>query len=108
MSNPLPGFPSARTCSARCCFCSPSLPMRARLPSGVVAYFSSVVTAVFPVTLAVIYPYDGAPFLGTVIAAAVAIVVVSVMVACIARQHPYALVGWCWYLGTLVPVIGFV
>ena len=36
------------------------------------------------------------------------LIAVSVGAVLGARTHPYFLVGWLWYLGTLVPVIGFV
>jgi len=32
----------------------------------------------------------------------------SIVAAMAARRHPFILVGWLWYLGTLVPVIGLV
>ena len=40
--------------------------------------------------------------------AAIALVAVSVAVIRLARRRPYLAVGWFWYLGTLVPVIGLV
>src|SRR5205823_6385135 len=33
---------------------------------------------------------------------------ISVLAVREARRRPYLLVGWLWYLGTLVPVIGLV
>ena len=36
------------------------------------------------------------------------LVIISVMVLRTSRRHPYLMVGWLWYLGTLVPVIGLV
>ena len=43
-----------------------------------------------------------------VAAAFCAIVAISALAARFARQAPYLLVGWLWYLGTLVPVLGLV
>src|SRR5262249_55181759 len=40
--------------------------------------------------------------------AAAPLVAVSVAAAALLRRAPYVAVGWCWYLGTLVPVIGLV
>ena len=40
--------------------------------------------------------------------AALALVAVSAVVIRLARRCPYLAVGWFWYLGTLVPVIGLV
>jgi tetratricopeptide (TPR) repeat protein len=42
------------------------------------------------------------------VAAGVFLFVVSAAVIKLARQRPYVAVGWCWYLGMLVPVIGLV
>jgi len=62
---------------------------------------------VWPAGLAVFYPYIERPArqmiaAAVVIAAATAIAVQSV------RRRPYIVVGWFWYLGTLIPVIGLV
>ena len=40
--------------------------------------------------------------------AAIFLVVVTWVVFGARRGYPYLLVGWLWFLGTLVPVIGFV
>ncbi|MBS0207572.1 MAG: tetratricopeptide repeat protein [Planctomycetes bacterium] len=72
---------------------------------------------IWPRGLAVFYPHPGltppdwspAPgFYGHAALAATALVVISVAVLILARRHRYLLVGWLWYLGTLVPVIGLV
>ena len=44
----------------------------------------------------------------TVFAAVAVLVVISVAVLALAARRPYLPVGWLWYLGTLVPVIGLV
>ena len=67
----------------------------------------------WPVDLACFYPMraivsperNGAlPSLG----AAAVLIAISVLVVRGRRNRPYLLVGWLWYLGTLVPVIGLV
>ena len=40
--------------------------------------------------------------------AALALLAASVAAIRLARAQPYLTVGWCWYVGTLVPVIGLV
>jgi Flp pilus assembly protein TadD len=63
----------------------------------------------WPESLAFLYPYPSAGIPpGTVAAAAAVLVAVSVAAVAVRRRHPAVLVGWLWYLGTLVPVIGLV
>jgi len=82
-------------------------PIGLRLANALVAYVRYLAMAVWPVDLALIYPYARLPPWQPV-GAALGLTVVSVLVARHARLHPYLLVGWLWYLGTLVPVIGLV
>ena len=42
------------------------------------------------------------------LAAGLVLVVLSLLALRLARRHPYLLVGWGWYLFTLLPVIGLV
>jgi tetratricopeptide (TPR) repeat protein len=87
---------------------SGALPLSVRVANAMLAYVRYLAMTVFPVDLAVLYPYDLNPSAALAIAAAAALVVVSLLVVRTARRHPYGLVGWFWYLGTLVPVIGLV
>src|SRR5262249_27483856 len=56
--------------------------------------------------LAVFYPFGPLPAWHVALAAMI-LVAVSALVLREVRR-PYLLVGWAWYLGTLVPVIGLV
>ncbi len=85
-----------------------AFPVHLRIANAAIAYVRYLAMAVFPANLAVIYPYDVHPSPVMIAAAAVAIMLVSVLVLRSAPRHPYAVVGWYWYLGTLVPVIGLV
>src|SRR5205823_4311068 len=69
--------------------------------------FCYVQKALWPSPLAVFYPYGGAPSAWLVLAAGVALLVVTAATFR-ARNHPYLAVGWLWFVGTLVPVIGLV
>lgn len=62
----------------------------------------------YPVNLAVFYPYPttGTPVKGVM--AVLVLIVISVAAFSWRRKRPYLLVGWLWYLGMLVPVIGLV
>jgi tetratricopeptide (TPR) repeat protein len=85
------------------------LSLAERSANAIVAYASYLRMMFWPVDLAVFYPHRQ-NFLSPwqVAGALVFLLVVSVFVAWQARRRPYLAVGWLWYLGTLVPVIGLV
>jgi len=83
-------------------------PLWDRLTNAVVAYAHYLGQMIWPANLAVIYPHPGHWPAGTVAMAFVSVIVITAIVLKFAVRHPYLLVGWLWYLGTLVPVIGLV
>ncbi|MHB8773383.1 MAG: tetratricopeptide repeat protein [Syntrophales bacterium] len=86
---------------------SGDFPFSARLANALVAYVAYLFKTLWPLHLAVFYPHPGTALsLGT--AAAAAGLLALVTVAVIRSGKPYLIVGWFWYLGTLVPVIGLV
>src|SRR5207249_4283649 len=58
--------------------------------------------------LAVFYPYRSELMLWQVLGAAILLLAITLAAAATARRSPWLTVGWLWYLGTLVPVIGLV
>jgi len=82
-------------------------PVTARLANASASYVMYLVKAVAPVRLAVLYPFRQWPF-SFVFASTIILAAISAAVVTLRRRHPYLLVGWLWYLGTLVPVIGLV
>jgi len=86
-----------------------SLPLGVRSANAVESYAIYVWSTFWPSGLTAIYPYPQASILRWSLAfASVFLLMTSVFVARNAVARPYAVVGWLWYLGTLVPVIGFV
>lgn len=83
-------------------------PLDLRLSNAIVSYTAYLSKMVWPVGLSVYYPYRMAIPVRTVIATAVFLAAVSVGVVKWRRRCPYLPVGWFWFLGTLVPVIGLV
>ena len=72
-------------------------------------YVAYLWKAVYPHDLAVYYPYAGPELTRTVVAlSALLLVAVTVLAVLFVRRCPFLLVGWCWYLGTLLPMIGLV
>jgi protein O-mannosyl-transferase len=78
-----------------------------RLANAVVSYVRYIEKAVWPSGLAVFYPFRMWPPLTVIVAGAI-LVVVSGLVIRRARRDPHLVVGWFWFLGTLVPAIGLV
>jgi tetratricopeptide (TPR) repeat protein len=85
------------------------IPFPSRLANALVAYVTYMVRTIYPSGLAVFYPYsrDALP-LWQVLGASLTLSFVSLLTIRQTSRHPYLLVGWLWYLGTLVPVIGLV
>jgi protein O-mannosyl-transferase len=85
-----------------------ALPMALRLQNAAVSYVRYLVMMVWPANLTVFYPYPPS-YSPWVVAGAVAVLsIVTAAVVLLAKRAPYLAVGWFWYLGTLVPVIGIV
>jgi Flp pilus assembly protein TadD len=83
-------------------------PLGVRAANAMVSYGEYIWKMVWPVDLAVFYPYTGMPSAWKIVMAVLFLAVVSALVIRYARRCPFLPVGWLWYLGTLVPVIGIV
>jgi hypothetical protein len=78
-----------------------------RLANIVVSYALYLRKMVWPTDLAPFYPFpEGQRPLPQVLVAALVLLALTAFCLVQARRRPYLLVGWLWYLGTLVPVIG--
>lgn len=86
-----------------------SLPFLLRIGNALLSYVAYMGQMVYPAGLAVYYPFPGnslAPW--RMFAAFVLLLAISVVAVVSRRKQPWFLVGWSWYLGMLVPVIGLV
>jgi tetratricopeptide (TPR) repeat protein len=83
------------------------VPLTGRLANACVTYVTCICKAVWPSGLTCYYPHpgDSIPWWQAT-AAALLLVVVTALVVRGGRRRPYLAVGWLWYLGTLLPVIG--
>jgi tetratricopeptide (TPR) repeat protein len=79
-----------------------------RMANAIVSYATYLWTTFWPQHLAVFYPYPLAVPLSMVLVSAAVIVLVSVLCIARLRSSPYLSVGWFWYLGMLLPVIGLI
>lgn len=80
-----------------------------RVLNALASYVTYAIQSIWPAGLAVFYPPRAADSLWTWGGLGAAFLVVgSGLVWTCRRRCPYLVVGWLWYLGTLVPVIGLV
>jgi Flp pilus assembly protein TadD len=79
-----------------------------RIINALWAYVLYLVKMVWPADLAVLYPLPITLTIAQGLFAGAFLGGVSFLVIRSAKRHPYFLVGWLWYLVTLVPVIGLV
>ena len=80
-----------------------------RLENILLAYGAYLRRTVWPSGLTFIYPYpDEAPRLAMIAGAAIAMVGITAFVLARWHRQPYLAVGWFWFIGSLVPMIGLV
>ena len=87
---------------------SPFLPIGIRTANAVISYITYLGKMFYPINLAVFYPYPKVLQLYNVVLCFSILLLITALVVFAARSLPYLMVGWLWYLGTLVPVIGIV
>ena len=85
-----------------------SLPLDARVGNGLISYCRYLGKLFWPTELAVYYPHPGQWPLGEVLLASVLMLGISALLFVRRRRYPFLLMGWLWFVGTLVPNIGLV
>lgn len=85
-----------------------AIPLSLRLGNALQAYGDYLIKMIWPVDLAVFYPFPVTVATGRIFLTASFLLGTSVAVAWAGKSRRYLGLGWCWYLGTLVPVIGLV
>jgi len=85
-----------------------AVPLAYRLENVPVAIATYLFKMIWPSRLAVIYPMPHAIAPAAFIGCSLLLIAITISVWMARRQYPFLLVGWFWFLGTLVPVIGLV
>jgi tetratricopeptide (TPR) repeat protein len=83
-------------------------PLAERLANAPLAYVGYLWKAIWPSRLCAFYPQPTSYPPLEVLTAVATLVAISVLALRQWRRRPYLLVGWLWFVGTLVPVIGIV
>jgi tetratricopeptide (TPR) repeat protein len=85
-----------------------TLSFSTRFGNAIVSYWFYIGKATWPAHLGLMYPYQGESLsAGAIAASAIGLLVVTAS-AYVLRRQRYLIVGWLWFLGILVPMIGLV
>lgn len=86
-----------------------ALTVKVRAANALIAVLQYIRMFFWPSGLSPFYPHPGPNFSTTlVVAACLVILLVSALSFMQLRQRPYLIVGWLWFLVTLLPVLGFI
>ena len=85
-----------------------TLPLETRLFNVCLSYAKYIVTLFYPVNLGFWYPFEPNPNPLAVIGAIILLLIITAFCWRERKRRKYLLMGWLWFLGTLVPVIGLV
>lgn len=83
-------------------------PLKIRIANALVTYIIYIKKTFFPTNLAILYPYSEILPVWQVLGAGFLLISVLSLAIWKLKRYPYFTVGWLWYLGTLIPVIGLV
>ena len=84
-----------------------ALPLEYRVQIALRSYIAYIAKLLWPSKLAALYPFH-APSPSVIAGCAVILIAITAIAVLAARRYPYVPVGWFWYLGSLVPVIGLI
>ena len=82
--------------------------MKLRVSNALISYVIYIKKMLWPYHLAVFYPYPKAIPLWEIAGASLLLIGVTFLAFRWVTEKPYIAIGWLWYIGTLVPVIGLV
>jgi tetratricopeptide (TPR) repeat protein len=82
--------------------------LSARISNAFVSYIAYIKKMVWPMDLAVLYPHPMSIPLWEVLGSAFILIVLSIQALRKKERYPFGFVGWFWYTGTLIPVVGII
>lgn len=86
-----------------------TVPLLSRLANAALSYGIYLRQMIWPSGLAIFYPYrDWSVFAWPILLSLLLVCLISALVIWQIKARPYLAVGWFWYLGTLIPVVGLV
>lgn len=79
------------------------------LANSVISYVSYIGKMFWPVNLSFFYPFPAAmPSVWNLLFSCIILIIITGIALFYLKKMPYLLMGWLWFLGTLVPVIGII
>jgi tetratricopeptide (TPR) repeat protein len=85
-----------------------ALPLGARLGNALISCATYFFQTLWPQDLSVFYSFDMHPALWRIVGAGLLLLAMSALAYARLKRMPWIAVGLCWYLGMLIPVLGFV
>ena len=85
-----------------------AIPLSLRVANALHSYVAYIGDLLWPARLAALYPYPDAVSIPRVLTAILVLAGITAVAIALRRKQPYLAVGWFWYLGTLLPVIGLI
>ncbi|MHC4220928.1 MAG: tetratricopeptide repeat protein, partial [Planctomycetota bacterium] len=84
-------------------------PLNIRIGNAIISSLQYIIKMIWPSSLAPLYPHPGVNIVWQhVLIAFIVLAGITAVVIKMSRSRRYLAVGWLWYIGTLVPVIGIV
>ena len=83
-------------------------PRHVRVGNAILSYGLYLRKTVWPTDLALLYPHPGLSLNWWKVSFSGLVLLVITVLVIIGRRHRYLPVGWFWFLGTLVPMLGIV
>ena len=84
------------------------IPIETRVANAITSYVSYIVRLFVPLNLSCIYPHPLVISWEKLLLSVTLLMIISAFAIKNIKKAPYFIVGWLWFLGTLVPVIGLV
>ena len=83
-------------------------PLSTHLQNAIVSYVLYLGKAIWPVRLAALYPYPAGGWPASVVVFSALLLAIVTGLVVNYRERRYLVLGWFWFLGTMVPMIGLV
>ena len=77
-----------------------------RIANSIVAYAWYLKRFFWPVDLTIFYPHPGVWPTATLVVSGCVLLALTAGAIVLRRSHPYFIIGWLWFLGTALPIIG--
>jgi len=80
-------------------------PLDSRLKNAAVSFMTYLEKTFWPVDLAAFYPFADQLPAGQILASVMLFLMISLLVIMVRKRFPFILVGWLWYVITIIPVL---